>query len=60
MPWMGKRNVELTLEILLSDLEILQRHVRALVTEKFYNCRKADACAQHFSSVGMSTMLHEA
>jgi len=36
--------VELALEILLSDFEILHGHVRALVTEKFHDAGKADAC----------------
>jgi hypothetical protein len=56
---MGKGNVELTLEILLSDLEILQSHVRTLVTEEFYDCRKADAGAQHLSSVGVSKLVRD-
>src|ERR1039457_5646576 len=34
MPGMGKRKVELALEILLGDLEILQGHMGALVTEE--------------------------
>jgi hypothetical protein len=40
---MGECQVELALEILLGDLEILQGHVRALVTEEFYNSGKANA-----------------
>jgi len=35
--------LELTLEILLGDLEILQGHVRALVTEELHDAGKADA-----------------
>jgi len=35
--------VELALEILLGDLEVLQGHVRALMTEEFHDTGKADA-----------------
>ena len=51
--------VELSLKILLRDLEILQCHVRALVTEEFDDCRKADARAQHLSSVGVSKLVRD-
>ena len=59
MPRMREGKVELALEILLRDLKILQSHVRTLVTEEFYNCRKADACAQHLSSVGVSKLVRD-
>ena len=48
---------ELALEILLGDLEILQGHVRALVTEQFYNSGKANASAQHLSPVCVSKLV---
>ena len=37
------RQLELTLEILLGNFEILQGHVRALVTEELHDAGKADA-----------------
>ena len=57
MPGMGKRKVELALEILLGDLEILQGHMGALVTEELYYRRKADAGAQHLSPVCVSKLV---
>ena len=51
--------MELALEILLGDLEILQGHVRALVTEEFYHGSKADTPAQHFSPVGVSKLVRD-
>ena len=59
MPGMGKRKVELALEILLGDLEILQGHMGALVTEELYNRRKADARAQHLSPVCVSKLVRD-
>ena len=56
---MGEGQVELALEILLGDLEILQGHVRALVTEEFHDGGKADAGAQHLSSVGVSKLVRD-
>jgi hypothetical protein len=35
----------------------LVRRIKALVTEEFYDCRKADAGAQHLSSVGVSKLV---
>jgi hypothetical protein len=40
---MGEGQVELALEILLGDFEVLQSHVRALVTEEFHDAGKTDA-----------------
>ena len=58
---MGKCQVKLALEILLGDLKILQGHVRALVTEEFYDRGKANASAQHLSSVCVSKLMrHDA
>ena len=53
MPGMGEGKVELALEILLRDLEVLQSHVRALVTEEFHDTGKADARPKHLRSVFM-------
>jgi hypothetical protein len=39
---MGEGQVELALEILLGNLEILQGHVRALMTEEFHHRGKTD------------------
>ena len=53
--------MELALEILLGDLEILQGHVRALMTEEFYNSGKANASAQHLRPVCVSKLVrHDA
>ena len=41
---MGEGEVELALEILLGDLEILQGHVRARMTEEFHDGSKVGAC----------------
>jgi hypothetical protein len=46
--------LELALEILLSNLEVLQSHVWALVTEEFDHGSEADAGAQHLRSVGVA------
>jgi len=59
MPGMGKRKVELALEILLGDLKILQGHMGALVTEELYNRGKADAGAQHLSPVCVSKLVRD-
>jgi len=39
---MGEGEVELALEILLGDLEILQGHVRAGMTEELHDGSKVD------------------
>ena len=59
VPGMGEGEVELALEILLGDLEILQSHVRALMTEELYNSGKADAGAQHLRPVGVSKLVRD-
>jgi hypothetical protein len=56
---MGKSQVKLALEILLGDLKILQGHVRALVAEKFDDRGKADAGAQHLSSICVSKLVRD-
>ena len=43
VPGVRPRQLVLALEILLGDFEILQGHVRALVTEQFHDGSKADA-----------------
>ena len=60
MSGMGEGQVELALEILLGDLEILQGHVRALMTEEFHNSGKTDTRPQHLRAIGMPSMPHAA
>ena len=59
MSGMGESEVELTLEILLGDLKILQGHVRALVTEELYDGSKVHAGSQHFSPVCVSKLVRD-
>src|SRR5437016_5617430 len=54
---MGESQVELALEILLSNLEILQGHVRALMTEEFHHRGKTDTRPQHLRSIGVSKLV---
>ncbi len=56
---MGESQVEFALEILLGDFEILQGHVGTLVAKEFDNRGKADAGAQHLSSVCVSKLVRD-
>ena len=54
---MGASHIEFALEILLGDLQIVQGHLWAFVAEEFDHCGKADAGAQHLSSIGVSKLV---
>ena len=59
MPGMGESQVEFALEILLSDLKILQGHVGTFVTKEFDDRGKANASAQHLRSICMSKLVRD-
>ena len=53
----GPTYLDAAVEILLGDIEILQSHVRTLVTEEFYYSRKTDAGAEYLRSVRVSKLV---
>ena len=57
MSGVNSGQVELALEILLGDLEILQGHVRALMTEEFHHRGKTDTRPQHLRCIGVSKLV---
>ena len=57
MSGMGEGQVERALEILLGNLEVLQGHVRALMTEEFHHRGKTDTRPQHLRSIGVTKLV---
>jgi len=56
---MGESQVEFALEILLGDLKILQGHVGTLVAKEFDHRGKANASAQHLSSICVAKLVRD-
>ena len=51
--------LKLALEILLSDLDVLHGHVRALVAQQFHDSSKADTSTQHLSAIRMTELVRD-
>ena len=49
--------VELSLQVLLSDLDIAQGHTDVFVAEQLHERRQADAHTEHFSGVGVPELV---
>src|ERR1035438_6307990 len=54
---MAAGGVKLTLQILLSNLDIPHCHPNILVAQKFHQHRETDSEAHHFGCVGMSELV---
>jgi hypothetical protein len=57
--WDERAPSETLVEIRLGDFEIMQGHMRALVTEEFHDGSKADAGPQQFSGIGVAKLVRD-
>ena len=59
MARMGECLVVFPLQVGLSDLQVLEGHLRADVAEQSHERGKADAGAEHFCGIGVAILMRD-